>query len=435
MKRRGAMLLFAVAAAIALCLPPAGATGHHDRGGHDGRGGRHGRLLVVDNSGHRKSCLGTRHPFLAIQAAVDAARPRDTIRVCPGLYRENVVVQTPRLTIEGANAGRDPTARRRRHESIVTGVFADHPKGTVELAADHVTWDGFTIRGILEQENAPGMYTDPAHSGYLVRDTIFQDNGVGLRLGSSGRHPTLVCRNRFRANNEFEPGGGYGVFSDQGARKVAITYNRFEDHNGAGVFFADRGAPQRDVLIDHNKSVDDKSFATIYATARARITHNSVRARVTPQDLATPASAIFLGAGNDQVLVHRNRVHSASGNGIDVSPSPEPNRGLQPRAPTKVTVSKNKAGHAGLAGLHMAAGTAGVAVTANTALDNTEWDCQDESTGVKNTWTGNLGRTSSPAGLCAPPPTTDTPDDGKGHHKKKKKKKDPCACERHPRAY
>jgi hypothetical protein len=171
------MLLFVVAAAIALCLPPAGATGHHDRGG------RHGRLLVVDNSGHRRSCLGTRHPFLAIQAAVDAARPRDTIRVCPGHYLENVKVDTPRLTIKGANAGRDPSGGRRRRESVVTG---DDPKGTVQLLADHVTWDGFTIRGVPEKKNGPGMYTDPRHSGYLVRDTIFEDNASACTSAPAG---------------------------------------------------------------------------------------------------------------------------------------------------------------------------------------------------------------------------------------------------------
>jgi hypothetical protein len=85
----------------------------------------------------------------------------------------------------------------------------------------------------------------------------------------------------------------------------------------------------------------------------------------------------------------------------------------------------------------MAIDTAGVAVTANTALANTVWDWKDESTGVQNTWTGNFGINSDPGGLCAePPPPIDKPDDGKGHHHKKKhKKKDPCACTRHhPRA-
>jgi Right handed beta helix region len=155
-------------------------------------------------------------------------------------------------------------------------------------ASVHETCNAFTIRGVAGEENGPGMLTGRDHSGHLIRDTIFEDNGVGLRLGSNGAHPTLVCRNRFAANNEFAD-GGFGVFSDEGARQVLITYNRFERHNGAGIFFADRGATQRDVLIDHNKSVDDLSFATIYGSSRVRLSANNVRARVGDPAFPGPA--------------------------------------------------------------------------------------------------------------------------------------------------
>ncbi len=426
MKRRAAVVMFAVAAAISLCLAPAYATGRDHRG--------HGRVLVVDNQHRHRSCLGTRNPFDTIQGAVDVARSGATIWVCPGLYEETVTVETPRLTIKGANAGRDATRSGRHRESIVSHL---DPDGTVQLLADDITWDGFTVLGHAAEENGPGMVTSEDHSGYLIRDTIFEDNGVGLDLGSNGKRPSVVCRNRFIANNE-SAAGGYGVFSERGARRVLITYNRFEGHNGAGIFFADRGHTQQDVLIDHNRSVDDKSFATIYSTSRVRVTHNSVRARVDDPEFPEPASAIFIGARNHRVLVHRNRVHSASGNGIDVTPSAEPRQGTGDAAPTKVVVSKNKVEHADLAGLHMATGTAHVAVTANTALDNGQWDCQDESVGVQNTWTDNVGATSSPAGLCSPPPTTDQPGHGRHHHKKHKKKQhrqDPCTCRQHPKAF
>jgi hypothetical protein len=422
MKRRAAVVVFAVVAAISLCLAPAYATGRHHQG--------HGRVLVVDNEHRHRSCLGTRHPFQAIQDAVDVARPGATIWVCPGLYEETVKVETPHLTLNGANAGRDATRSGRHRESVVSHP---DPAGTVQLLADDITWNGFTILGDAGAANGPGMLTSKDSSGYLIRDTIFQDNGVGLDLGSSGERPTIVCRNRFVANNEFNA-GGFGVFSARGARQALVTYNRFERHNGAGIFFADRGATQQDVLIDHNKSVDDLSFATIYNSSRVRVTHNSATARVGDTHFPGPASAIFIGARNDRVLVHQNRVHSASGNGIDVSPSPEPERDLRPKAPTNVVVSKNKAEHAQLAGLHMAAGTAGVSVTANTATDNTKWDCQDESAGVKNTWTDNLGGTSSPPGLCSPPPT-DQPGHHHRKHKKKQHKQDPCTCQKHPKAF
>ena len=104
MKRRAAVVLFAVVAAISLFLAPAYATGRHHRG--------HGRVLVVDNEHRHRSCLGTRNPFDTIQGAVDVARPGATIWVCPGLYEETVKVETPHLTLKGANAGRDATRRR-----------------------------------------------------------------------------------------------------------------------------------------------------------------------------------------------------------------------------------------------------------------------------------------------------------------------------------
>ena len=89
MKRRGAVLLFAVVAAVGLYMVPAGATGSHGMA-HDGS-------WSSTRSSHHGSCYGKHHrPFRTIQAAVDAADPGDTIRVCPGLYRETVKVAEAR---------------------------------------------------------------------------------------------------------------------------------------------------------------------------------------------------------------------------------------------------------------------------------------------------------------------------------------------------
>lgn len=459
MKRRGAVLLLAVVAAVGLAAIPAGATGSR---------GSHARVLVVDKDAHRhKTCYGKhRRVFHTIQSAVDAADPGDTIKVCPGTYREVVTVREPDLTIKGANAGWDATRHGRWRESIVAGVAGTMAPGLVQLRADDITWDGFTILGAPgAQNNPPGMYTSPAHSGYLIRDTIFQDNGNGIHLGASGTHPTLICRNRFVANNEFEgPTGAYGIYSSEGARQVLITANRFERHNGAAIFLADKGKLQRDIVIEHNKSVDDMSFATIFNSTRVRVTSNWIRARVNdPPFTDEPASAIFIGARNNDIAVQKNKIKSASGNGIDITNSGEPDTADAP--PTKVVVRKNKVEHAQLSGIevsatgvrqyqvlanrsrnntkfgiHFAPGTNRGTVTGNTALGN-EVDCRDQTTGPLNTWTGNVGVSSLPAALCSAPALDDDPGHDKKkmkfkkhkkHHKKTKKQKkhrpDPCAC-------
>jgi hypothetical protein len=461
MKRRGAVLLLAVVAAVGLSTASAGAEGSR---------GRHARVLVVDDDArHHKSCYGKhRRTFRTIQSAVDAADPGDTIEVCPGRYPETVKVEEPDLTILGANAGRDATRHGRGRESIVVGVAGTMGPGLVQLLADDITWDGFTILGAPgAQNNPPGMYTSPAHSGYLIRDTVFQDNGIGIHLGASGAHPTLVCRNRFTANNEFEgPGGANGIYSSQGAQQVLITANRFERHNGAAVFLADKGKLQQDILIEDNKSVDDKTFASIFNSTRVRLTSNWIRARVNDPAFPARVSAIFVGARNDDIVVQRNKIKSASGNGIDITNSGE--LGTTAAAPENVVVRKNKVEHAQLSGIavsatgvgqyqvlanrstantvngiHFVAATDGGTVTGNTALGNGV-DCKDESTGPKNTWTGNLGVSSQPAGLCGAPAIDDDPGHhGKGHDKTKAKKHkrhhkhhkqhkqprpDPCAC-------
>jgi hypothetical protein len=447
MKRRGAVLLFAVVAAVGLCLGPAGAASRH-----------RGDVLVVDDDADPGSCRGRHADFDTIQAAINDrdTEAGDTILVCPGTYDETVKVTKASLTIKGAAAGHDARRRGRRRESIVTSI---HAKGTVQLLEDDIRWAGFTIRGVANQVNGPGMYTSPDHSGYDIRDTIFEDNGIGLHLGSSGAHTTIVCRNRFIANNEFEgPGGANGIYSNEGARDVSILSNQFEGHNGAGIFFADSraGIRQRDIRVGWNRSIDDKTFATFFATSRLRLHRNLVRARLFDPIPALNAkvSAIFIGARNDDVVVHRNRVQAASGNGIDVTDTGQ----FGAASPTNVALLKNWVEHAQLlgisvsapgqrnyevrgnrafnnteVGLHLGPGTDDVQLLGNKALDN-GLDCQDQSTGdgtagTDNSWERNLGDSASPPGICAPPTGTEPPPHhGGGGHGKPRKHRDPCKC-------
>jgi len=446
MKRRGAVLLFAVVAAVGLCLGPAGAAGRH----------HHGDVLVVDDDQDVASCHGRRADFQSIQEAINDGDTGDgdTILVCPGQYNETVQVTKAHLTIKGAKAGHDATRRGRRGESVVTHL---DPKGTVQLLADDIRWDGFTIQGVANKVNGPGMYTSPDHSGYDIRDTVFEDNGFGLYLGSSGDQTTIVCRNLFIANNEFEgTGGANGIYSDEGARDVSILSNRFEGHNGSGIFFADSmsSGHQQDIRVGWNKSIDDKTFATFFATVQLRMHRNLARARVNDRKFPERTSAIFIGARNDDVVVSRNRVQSASGDGIDVSATGQ----LGPASPTNVALLKNWVEHArklGISvsapgqrhyevrgnrafnntkvGIHLGLGTDDVFLIGNKALDNGRLDCQDQSrgdgtAGTDNTWQKNLGDSARPVAICSPPTGTEPPPHHRHH--KPRKHRDPCKCTR-----
>jgi hypothetical protein len=89
-----------------------------------------------------------------------------------------------------------------------------------------------------------------------------------MDLASNGRQPTVICRNRFVANNEFAAAGGFGVFSSRGAQRVLVSANKFKLHNGAAVFFA-AGAPP--------------SATSSSSTTRASTTRPSSRSSTAPR--------------------------------------------------------------------------------------------------------------------------------------------------------
>src|SRR5438876_201295 len=72
-----------------------------------------------------------------IQAAVDAAKPGDTIVVPPGIYRENVTVSKDNLTIVGSVAA----VLDGHGLPGTTGIRVGPPTANVRL-------HGFTLRGL-----------------------------------------------------------------------------------------------------------------------------------------------------------------------------------------------------------------------------------------------------------------------------------------------
>jgi hypothetical protein len=125
------------------------------------------------------------------------------------------------------------------------------------------------------------------------------------------------------------------------------------------------------------------------------------------------------------VIVRKNKVRNTQLSGIDVSATGDGYQVLHNRSLANTVY-----------GVHFAPGTDGGTVTGNTALDNKDTDCKDESTDLANAWNDNIGRTADPDSICTAP-TSLVDHDGKTHdkkhtkhHKKKGKKHrpDPCVC-------
>ncbi len=161
------------------------------------------RSLLSTLYGCHNGGVGGQPAFTSIQAAVDAAKPGDTIEVCLGTYRENVFINKT-LTLLGAQAGVDPITGLRTNpanESIVT-KFAI--QGT-----SHVRIDGFSMNDpdgvpLVDQLNqddtiANNIVLPGASEGVLLFETqatTLIDNEIegtiGDGIGVDGTNSTSV---------------------------------------------------------------------------------------------------------------------------------------------------------------------------------------------------------------------------------------------------
>jgi len=158
------------------------------------------RVLVVGNDS--EDCPEA--TFTSIQAAVTAADPGSTIRVCPGTYREMVTVAKNDLKIVGMDEPNDVIVEGRPNDPNPA-----HKAGFLVQNVSGVLIQGFTVQGFHEADillvGANGNVirnnrtTKSAHDGIqlngssdnLIEDNVSFNNDAPYPRGPS---PTLaVC--------------------------------------------------------------------------------------------------------------------------------------------------------------------------------------------------------------------------------------------------
>jgi nitrous oxidase accessory protein NosD len=267
-------------------------------------------VLVVDGDGlgSAADCNDATPAFATITLAIAAASPNDTIEVCPGLYAEQVQINKT-LTLLGAQAGVDARTRPfvAANESII-----DWPDGPVQVLADNVVIDGFTIQGAVNNPSSPpfsalgaGIWTNPGFSGtgggHQIFNNIIQDNIIGIYLNHDGGLPGIsvafVERNLIRNNNLPGPAGGTGIYSDLGLHHINIMRNEFSGQTSAAINLA--GAPQSNISFSLNELAGGMERVLFSNTSDSIIEENvSVG--------TTGNAAIRLYGGNDSILITEN---------------------------------------------------------------------------------------------------------------------------------
>jgi hypothetical protein len=149
------------------------------------------------------------------------------INVAEGRYEEQVKIMRT-VTLNGAQAGVDARTRSGEHESVITDKC-----GPVQIEADNVKIDGFTIEGseLPDPCFLSGIWTNPGgtgtHGGHTIVNDIVQNNISGIELDSDGTFPTLVQHNLILNNNKPGPGSGNGIQTNFELRKAKVEENKF----------------------------------------------------------------------------------------------------------------------------------------------------------------------------------------------------------------
>ena len=263
--------------------------------------------LTVDDD--RSQCPSAE--FTSIQAAVSDRRatPGTTVLVCPGHYREVVVVATPGLNLRalgtpGAAPGACFDDSATPPIPARAAVVEAAPYG-FHLAADDIGLTGFVIHG-----GDYGIVTSPDSSGYRIQGNLVQYGArAGINLRSSGTAETVVSHNCLRANLRGTESENPGIL-----RHARITHNRTSGNGQIGVGATGVPGERVGVAIEHNVSRGDG--LDVLAFSAAIMLSASTDSRVAHNTSAASARGVWVGGGNVGLEVVHNRVHDSVANGI-----------------------------------------------------------------------------------------------------------------------
>ncbi|HEY7148275.1 MAG TPA: right-handed parallel beta-helix repeat-containing protein [Gaiellaceae bacterium] len=336
----------------------------------------HDHNLIVDDD--HAQCPNA--DFTSIQAAVNASGPYTLIRVCPGLYQEQVDIgpghdglvlysQQPRQAVIKAPAlvMTEPGDIVRVHGSQYVGILQ------------------FTISGPLPDTlfcsltTRTGVRIDQGGSALLFNNRITEIRSTDpLLRGCQNGVAVLVGRN-------FEGTTGTGW----------ITHNQIDAYQKGAIVVDNTGSK---ATIDHNLIAHGPPDMIVIAPngiqvsrgARADVDHNIVKENSGGQ---SGTGILLFQAGSGLVDVDHNDVFK-NDDGISLYDS------------DNESVSHNNS-HEQLFydGFFMDADSTGNTIDHNDAYLNTEHDCHDDSTGggtagTANYWLHDKGNTQNRPGLC-----------------------------------
>jgi parallel beta-helix repeat protein len=261
-----------------------------------------------------------------IQAAVDAARPGDTVVVPPGIYRESVLVTKNHLTIVGTRAAILDAAGFPTGIRVGAGrISRDGPVPTCPA----LTVEGFTLKGLtITHGGFSGVFLVGV-AGYHLTGTRYVDNPV------YGPFPVCSRNGRIDFNQVIGGGSVVGPSLDTGIYvgdddQVTVRHNSVTNYVIGVVVENSIHAIVRDNLLKGNTAGiyvavfpdHPRPFTDHLVIERNQVLHNNlpnpVAAESGDEIGLVPTGAGIVNLGGDHVVIRDNRVLGNDSLGIAV---------------------------------------------------------------------------------------------------------------------
>lgn len=327
-----------------------------------------GDVLIVDND--LLDCPNAQ--FVTIQSAVNAAASGDKIKVCPGIYIEQVTIPAGKddLTLFSEGA---------RQAIIKAPPVMTPPQAIVRVSgAQDATIRHFTITG-------------PGGSGCnSIRYGVFVDNGGSAHI--TDNHITEI--------RDFPPLSGCqnGIGVSVGrvlppdgptAGSATVVHNLIDNYQKGGVL-VDGASSSAEVAYNEVIGAGPTTFIAQNGIQLSRGAHADAHHNKVSRNFYSPASDAatgFLLFDNPDARVHHNSVflNEAGIGTFFVNGTAE--------------VSFNSARN-NFDGIVAFSNTTNTLITHNAAFENSRFDCRDDIVPTPNFWIKDLGRTQNQPGLC-----------------------------------